>query len=232
MGIRDPDGDEERAGLIWMHALAIGYSGAYLEENADGIRQDWPRIPLPKTKKALLKSASLGRRVAALLDTEKAVDGVTAGRVDKRLVKIGVMSRVEGGSIDPNKGELDVTVGWGHPGKDGVCMPGRGRMEVRRQRDAALRRAFGDETLDVYLNEQAYWANVPRAVWDYYIGGYQVVKKWLSYREKALLGRGLRVEEAEYVTQMLRRIAALVLMREELDANYGAVKGDVRAWGK
>ena len=30
-----------------MHALAIGYSPAYLSENADGIRRDWPRIPLP-----------------------------------------------------------------------------------------------------------------------------------------------------------------------------------------
>jgi len=230
LGIKDPDGDEERAGLIWMHALAIGYSKAYLDENADGIRQDWPRIPLPRTKKALLKSAALGRRVAALLDTEKAVEGVTAGHVDRRLARIGVISRVGGGAIDPNKGELDVTVGWGHPGKGGVCMPGRGRAEVRRQGDAALRKAFGDEALDVYLNEQAYWANVPRAVWDYYIGGYQVAKKWLSYREKLLLGRGLRVEEAEYVTEMVRRIAALVLMREELDKNYEAVKGDVCAW--
>jgi predicted helicase len=50
LGIGDPDKDKETAGLIWMHALAICYSPAYLEENADGIRQDWPRIPLPRTK--------------------------------------------------------------------------------------------------------------------------------------------------------------------------------------
>ncbi len=82
---------------------------------------------------------------------------------------------------------------------------------------------LGAKTLDVYLNGQAYWANIPARVWEYTIGGYQVIKKWLSYREKDLLGRGLRLEEAEYVTEMSRRIAALILLGDELDASYQAV---------
>ena len=69
-----------------------------------------------------------------------------------------------------------------------------------------------------------------KAVWEYRISGYQVVKKWLSYREKAILGRGLKVEEAEYVTEMASRIAALILMQPELDANYEAVKADTWPW--
>jgi hypothetical protein len=28
------------------------------------------------------------------------------------------------------------------------------------------------------------WRNIPTKVWGYHIGGYQVIKKWLSYREK------------------------------------------------
>jgi len=39
---------------------------------------------------------------------------------------------------------------------------------------------------DVYLNGSAYWKNVPLEVWEYRIGGYQVLKKWLSYREEKL----------------------------------------------
>ncbi|NLT77032.1 MAG: hypothetical protein GXX98_10955 [Planctomycetes bacterium] len=230
LGIGDPDADAGTAGLVWMHALAIGYSPAYLDENADGIRQDWPRIPLPATKRALLDSAALGRRVAALLDTEQAVDGVTTGQIDSRLRDIGAICRVGGGSLDPHAGHLDVTVGWGHAGQGGVCMPGAGKVEVRGQDDETLRRAFGDAMLDVYLNEHAYWSNVPKAVWEYRIGGYQVVKKWLSYREKALLGRGLKVEEAEYVTEMVRRIGALILMQPELDGNYEVVKADTYPW--
>ena len=94
----------------------------------------------------------------------------------------------------------------------------------------ALELAFAEETLDIYLNETAYWSNVPKCVWEYHIGGYQVIKKRLSYREKTILGRGLRVEEAEYVTEMARRIAALILMQPELDASYEAVKADTWPW--
>ncbi len=42
------------------------------------------------------------------------------------------------------------------------------------------------------------------------IGGYQVIKKWLSYREKPLLGRGRTSEEVRYVMKMARHLAALV----------------------
>jgi hypothetical protein len=109
-------------------------------------------------------------------------------------------------------------------------MPGRGKSEVKSQKDETLKKPFGKKTLDVFLNDTAYWANLPEPVWEYHIGGYQVIKKWLSYREKGLLGRGLKLEEAEYVTEMARRIAALILLQPELDANYQAVKADTWPW--
>ncbi len=52
-----------------------------------------------------------------------------------------------------------------------------------------VRRRLGEKTCDVYLNGRAYWRNIPEHVWRYYIGGYQVIKKWLSYREHGVLGR-------------------------------------------
>ena len=126
--------------------------------------------------------------------------------------------------------ELDVTAGWGHAGKGGICMPGKGKYEVGAQKKERLKKAFGEETLDVYLNDVAYWANVPRCVWDYYIGGYQVIKKWLSYREESILGRAIKPDEAREVMNMARRIAALILMQPDLDANYEAVKADAWPW--
>jgi len=213
-----------------MHTLAIGYSRAYLTENADGIRQDWPRIPLPKRKEVLLRSAKLGQQVAALLDTEKPVAGITMGKILPLLKSIGVISKIRGESLNPNAGELDITAGWGHAGKDEVCMPGTGKIVIRKQKEEGLKEAFGEETLDIYLNDVAYWSNIPRTVWEYHIGGYQVIKKWLSYREKAILGRGLMVEEAEYVSEMARRLAVLIKMRPELDDNYNTVKADTWSW--
>ena len=65
---------------LFHHAAAVLHAPAYAEENAGGLAQDWPRIPLPASRDALLASAALGRQVAALLDTETPVDRVTAGK--------------------------------------------------------------------------------------------------------------------------------------------------------
>jgi len=63
----------------------------------------------------------------------------------------------------------------------------------------------------------------PKPVWDFTIGGYQVIKKWLSYREQRVLGRVLTMAEIMEVTAMARRLAALVLLQPRLDENYQAV---------
>ena len=72
-------------------------------------------------------------------------------------------------------------------------------------------RVLGDTTFDVYLNDNTYWRNVPAAVWNYKLGGYQVLKKWLSYREQRVLGRALLPQEVQYFMNTARRIAAILL---------------------
>ncbi len=147
-------------------------------------------------------SATLGRQVAALLDTEVPVPGVTVGKIQDELKPIAVSQRVDGKPVNPEAGDLDLTAGWGHAGKGGVSMPGKGKLIER-----------DDGAYDIFLNDDAYWRNVPEAVWEYTIGGYQVIKKWLSYREKPLLGRSLTPEEVRYVTEMARRITALIALQ-------------------
>ncbi len=247
IGIVDVNADAETAALIWMHSLAIGYSPAYLTENADGIRQDWPRIPLPANKDLLLASADLGRNVAALLDTETAVAGVTTGAIRAELKVIGAAATADGKPLNREAGDFAVTAGWGHGGKGGITMPGKGKLVTRAYTEAeraALAQGaselgltpelalahLGDEACDVYLNGKAYWRGVPLRVWGYTIGGYQVMKKWLSYREEDLLGRALTLDEMREVTSMARRIAAILLLEPALDANYRAVKVECYDW--
>jgi hypothetical protein len=223
LGIKNLDDDADTAGLVWMHSLAIGYSPAYLAENTDGIRQDWPRLPLPNSKSALVVSAELGKQIAALLDTETLLTGVANGNVRPELKTIAVLS---------STANLTLTAGWGHAGQNGVTMPGKGKLEKRGYDKEEENPLLGQSTYDVYLNESACWRNVPEKVWDYTIGGYQVMKKWLSYREFELLGRPLTPDEAREVTHMARRIAALILLQSELDRNYVAIKSATVEWGE
>ncbi|MDT3674048.1 type ISP restriction/modification enzyme [Microcystis wesenbergii] len=230
LGINNLDENIENASLIWLHSLAIGYSPLYLGENADGIRQDFPRIPLPNSQELLIKSAQLGQLIASLLDTENPVIGVTK-KPTPALQKIALISCTDGGNLNPDKGDLIINLGWGHGGKNGVTMPGKGKAIARQYTTAEMsvispemRKLLGTTTYDIYLNDRAYWQNIPAQVWEYTIGGYQVIKKWLSYREEKLLGRGLTIAEVQEVSEMTRRITAIILLESDLDDNYQNIK--------
>ncbi|MCY2927195.1 MAG: hypothetical protein NT031_17530 [Planctomycetota bacterium] len=238
----NPERNAGEADLIWMHVLAIGHSSGYLKENSGMLWQDWPRVPLPATRAALEASAALGRRVAALLDVEQPVKGVTTGMIDPALKVIGVITKAGTGGRPAQINDADdlaLTAGWGHAGRGGITMPASGKTLPRdytsEERAALCGEScsagtsdplvlLGPTTLDVSLNEKVYWRNIPTAVWEYTLGGYQVIKKWLSYREQKLLGRALRAEEARHVTDTSRRLAALLLLQPELDENYRRVK--------
>ncbi len=229
----------DAASLVWFHALAIGYSSSYLEENADGIRQDFPRIPLPLKREDLIASALLGRRISDLLDTEKQVAGITAGKLPDALRTICVPTHAAGLQFQDK--DFRVTANWGYGGKNGITMPGKGKTNLRDYSQTELDaldktgeesglkleemlEILGAKTFDVYLNDNAFWRNVPENAWNYYIGGYQVLKKWLSYREFALLGRNLKLEEITEVTNIIRRISAILLLEPKLNENYRKIK--------
>jgi type ISP restriction-modification system protein len=222
---------------LFNHIVAALHAPAYRIENAGALRQDWPRIPLPTNRDTLIASAELGRQVAVLLDPECQVKGVTEGKIRGELKSIGVITRVGGGQLNPDT-ELAVTVGWGYA-QGSTTMPGQGKLVQRAVTAADSPRlagegpgvtALSDQTVDVYLNDVAYWRNIPLRVWEYTIGGYQVIKKWLSYREHKLLGRPLSADEVRDVTNIARRIAAILLLEPNLDANYAAVKAATVNW--
>ena len=175
---------------IWMHCLSVCHSSEYLERNGAGVRQDWPRIPLPAWADVLLGSAELGRRVADLLDIESPADRITKGDIAAELRPLGSIARADDGQVNPPAGDLTVTVGWGHAGQGGVTMPGRGRLIERpcttvelagfQEGLAGLRTTheqvltcLGDACCDIYLNDATFWRCVPKRVWTYTIGGYR-----------------------------------------------------------
>ena len=203
----------------YLDRLGVLHDLAYRKANAGALRMEWPRIPLPGwpdgdvpgVAEELTASAELGRELAALLDSETPVPGVTTGALRPEIAAIAVPSTTDGGNMAGD--DFSVTASWGHFGPGEAVMPGHGRAVERpytAEERAALGNAagtLGSTTFDIYLNDRAYWRNVPSAVWSYKLGGYQVLKKWLSYRERGVLGRPLLPEEAQHFTDTARRIA-------------------------
>ena len=72
--------------------------------------------------------------------------------------------------------DFSLTAGWGHFGQGEAVMPGHGRA-VERAYTAEERAALGESahvlgntTFDIYLNDRAYWRNIPSAVWQLQAG--------------------------------------------------------------
>lgn len=186
-------------------------------------------MPLPATAEGLRASAALGRRIAALLDPGQAVAGVSAAPLAEELRGLGALRRATTEAL--RNEDFPLTAGWDYAGRDGITMPGRGRVVLRDATDEemaplsdAARAALGNARCDVSLNDAAYWSNIPARVWEYTLGDHQVLKKWLSYREAALLGRALTLDEVRYVSEMVRRVAALLLLEGELDGSYEVMR--------
>ena len=225
---------------LFFHIVAVLHAPLYREENAGALRQDWPRVPLPKSAKVLKAGADLGRQIAALLDPETPVEGVTTLQVRAELKGLGelavkgsadtlVRNSSLGGEAAKNKEagrsaraphkaktsltpDLAINARWGYAGQNGVTMPGPGQVTEGTR---------GEGFLDIHLNATTRWKDVPEPVWNYTLGGYQVLKKWLSYREHSLLGRPLTSDEAQSFTHHVRRIASILALHEKLDAHYG-----------
>ncbi len=221
LGIGPADGDY--AEVLWHHALAVAYSPRYVADNAGGIAADWPRVPLPASAAGLRASAALGQRIAQLLDpTQPNPPGLPS--------VVGRIHRTDGKAVQPTRGDLEVTAQWGIVQKSGAVMPGRGkaaRRALREEERAGLEPDAGrlGEAMDIFLNEHTYWSCVPNTVWEYKIGGFQVLKKWLSYRERgeghaSLLGRALTPAEARYFTSLAQRLTVVVMLGPQLDGSY------------
>ena len=216
----------DRIGLdiedLFHHVLAVLHNLSYRLDNADALRMEWPRIPLPGwpdrsapgAAEEIAASALRGRELAALLDSDTPVLGVTTGSLRPEAAAVAVPSTTSGGNMTDD--DFSLTAGWGHFGQGEAVMPGQGKVVERaytvEERTALVNLAgtLGNTTFDIYLNDRAYWRNVPAAVWSYKLGGYQVLKKWLSYRERGVLERALRLEEVQHFTDTARRIATIL----------------------
>ena len=190
---------------------------------------------MPTTRKDFDRSAALGKRLADLLIPDIHVPGTSSGTIADHQKVFGVLS------------STDLAVrGWGHLDAKQRVNPGKGGVEKRNYTLAesdAIRKgaeALGIEgaralellgpPVDIRLNGTTLWRCVPTAVWEYFIGGYQVIKKWLSYREESILDRALTKDEAREVTGMIRRLTAIVLLTDELDANYLLAQDTAYPW--
>jgi hypothetical protein len=167
------------AGKLFRVAFAILHAPNYQAEHKSALSADWAHLPIPKEVNLFDRLVSAGVQVTSLLDAGRdAGDVIRAVVGADRARALGPLKRIDGKQVRPDDLKLTVTY-WGG---------GKGRWKARPFTAEELPapeygEAWGERTGDLFLNDDAYFGNVPELVWNYQLGGYPVLKKWLGYRQ-------------------------------------------------
>ena len=86
---------------------------------------------------------------------------------------------------------------------------------------------MGEETGDLFINDETAFFNVPERAWSFQVGGYPTLKKWLGYRQASRRdGGALTLAEARSFRDVIQRVCAILALHSELDAIYGVASMD------
>jgi hypothetical protein len=213
---RDPAA-RSLVGNLFRTALAVFHAPTYQAEHKSALASDWAHLPIPKDAVLLERIVAAGEKVTRLLDANRdAHDVIEASLGAGHTRTIGALRRCDGSQVRPSDLKVTVTY-WGG---------GKGRWKPRpftsdELPDELWGMAWGERTGDLYLNDDAYFCDVPEAVWTYQLGGYPVLKKWLGYRQADRRnGDPLSDDERRSFRQIIQRIAALLTLGPELDMLY------------
>ena len=79
-------------------------------------------------------------------------------------------------------------------------IPAEPKVEITKGSDLVEKPIYNPKEQRLYINPQQYFAQVPEDVWNFHIGGYQVLDKYLKSRK----GRQLSLDEIENVMNVVK----------------------------
>ncbi len=72
----------------------------------------------------------------------------------------------------------------------------------------------------IYINDKQYFTGITPEVWNYHIGGYQVLDKWLKDRKDKDLSR----EEVDHYLKIITALKLTIKFQKEIDELYGEIE--------
>jgi hypothetical protein len=95
-------------------------------------------------------------------------------------------------------------------------IPAQPRVEITRGRGLVDQPAFNAPEQRLYINPQQYFAPVPADVWNFHIGGYQVLNKYLKSRK----GRQLSLDEIENIINVVKVLRFTIDQMQVIDTTW------------
>lgn len=89
--------------------------------------------------------------------------------------------------------------------------------------DRAEEVKYQEKDEKVYINKEQYFANIPGEIWQYHIGAYQVLEKWLKDRRE----RSLTSEEIEHYLKIATAIKLTIEVQRKIDEIYPSLEKNI-----
>jgi hypothetical protein len=192
--------------------LALCHAPQYQSEHKESLAQDWAHVPIPKSRPLFDELASAGDALAVLLNPAVSPTKALKAVLGDDAKSLAVPGKVGGGNV----GEGDLLVEFSFFG--GAQGGWRTRSSAKAE---PMHAEWGENTGDLFINDEVMFRHVPERVWRYELGGYPVIKKWLGYRDRGRRpGIPLSVQESSHLRGMVQRLAAVLRLHATLDVLY------------
>ena len=87
-------------------------------------------------------------------------------------------------------------------------------------KNASGGRTYDPKAERVYINKEQYFDNIPKNLWEYQIGGYQVLDKWLKDRAE----RRLSADDVRHYCRIATALSETIRLQRELSNEYPSVE--------
>jgi predicted helicase len=166
------------------YIYAVLHSPNYREKYKEFLKIDFPRVPYPRNSNVFYELAELGKQLREihLLESKVVENYITKYPIsgDNEVVK----PRYETDSPPERRGGS----------REGET---RGGKNTTPETQTGKNKTTGR----VYINKEQYFEGVPELAWNFYIGGYQPLQKWLKDRK----GRTLSFEDIQHYQKIVVR---------------------------
>jgi len=202
---------------VLAYMYAVFYSPAYRQRYAPFLKIDFPRLPLTGNVELFRVLCALGDRLIALHTMQAHAPQITSfPAAGNNLVHthetnsgMGAVSRKSPFVCVSARGTTDTTDTTDTIDTIDTNLFGSPLVELVRYTEQDVRGEQGR----VWINARQYFDNVPKAAWNFSIGGYQICKKWLKDRK----GRKLDDAELWHYQQIVAVLAETSRLMNELD---------------
>ncbi|MFO7918898.1 MAG: type ISP restriction/modification enzyme [Anaerolineae bacterium] len=188
----DGEGEAFSPRDVLAYAYAVFHAPTYRERYAEFLKIDFPGLPLTSNVELFWRLVALGNAL-----------------IDLHLLSPDAPARRDVGRVS-----------FPEPGSNRV----KGRGGFPKFIPAGESRTKPGEVAErnrVYINLEQYFGGVPRDVWEFQIGGYQVLHKWLKDRK----GRVLSYEELQHYRRIVVALQETMDLMERIDATIAAHGG-------